>query len=87
MLREVSIVSGGAAFACAIVPDPVISKGLAVGFAVVGAQSKFVSFVLGRIPCDKSKDLNKEEKEAIAAYVRRILDKNGVEIDGDLELP
>ena len=86
-LREVAVVSGGAAFACAVLPDPVVSKGLAVGFAVIGAQSKFVSFVLGRIPCDKSKDLTKEEKDAIGAYVRRILDANGVEIEGELELP
>jgi hypothetical protein len=78
-------VSGAAALTCAIIPDPVISKGLAIGFAALGAQSKFTSFILGNIPCEAT--LNQSQKDEIARQVEAVLKSKGIKVEGPITIP
>ncbi|MBM4254111.1 MAG: hypothetical protein FJ146_19265 [Deltaproteobacteria bacterium] len=78
-------VSGAAVLTCALIPDPILSKGLAVGFAALGAQSKLTAFILDKFPCDAS--LSQKQKDEIARQVGAILTARGVNVEGPITIP
>lgn len=85
IFENIASVSGAAVLTCAVIPDLVLSKGLAVGFAALGAQSKFTAFILDKFPCDAS--LSQKQKDEIARQVDAILAARGIKVEGPITIP
>ena len=71
MLDNITRVSALGAIACAVVPEPVVTKALSITFAVTGFHTELLSFVLGNIPCDEAVDTatNTELENNLTAYL------------------
>ena len=85
ILGNITEISSGAILACAAIPDLTASKALMLGFGVIGAQSKFLSFVLKNIPCEAT--ISEEQKALISDQVKAILQQHNVIIDGPITIP
>ncbi len=83
--EDIAAVSGAAVLTCALFPELVLTKGLAVGFTALGAQSKFTAFILEKIPCDAT--LSQRQKDEIARQVEAILKSKGIQIEGPISIP
>jgi len=85
IFEGIASVSGAAVLTCAMIPDVVLSKALAVGFGALVAQSKFTAFILDKFPCDAS--LSQKQKDEIARQVDAILTARGIKVEGPITIP